>query len=189
MQSPSPKIPSGKPLLDAAHGIRQNRPPVWIMRQAGRYLPEYREVREKAGSFLDLCYSPALATEVTLQPLRRFDLDAAILFSDILVIPHALGQDVRFAPGEGPILDPIDETTIATLKPEKALDNLEKVLEAIDRIKLALSENKTLIGFCGAPWTGFRPNILSPSFALERTWCSFLKAGRSTSMKTPFVPM
>lgn len=123
------------------------------MRQAGRYLPEYRAVREKAGSFLDLCYTPALATEVTLQPLRRFDLDAAILFSDILVIPHALGQPVRFAQGEGPVLDPIDETTLSTLKPEKALDNLDMVLEAIERIKLALSENKTLIGFCGAPWT------------------------------------
>jgi uroporphyrinogen decarboxylase len=150
--SPSPTARTGKPLLDTALGIRHDRPPVWIMRQAGRYLPEYREVRQKAGSFLDLCYSPALATEVTLQPLRRFDLDAAILFSDILVIPHALGQDVRFAQGEGPILDPIDET-LATLKPERALDNLDKVLEAIDRIKLALDENKTLIGFCGAPWT------------------------------------
>ena len=153
MHFPSPKIPTGKPLLDTALGIRQSRPPIWIMRQAGRYLPEYREVREKAGSFLDLCYSPALATEVTLQPLRRFDLDAAILFSDILVIPHALGQNVRFAQGEGPILDPINETTLSTLKPESALDNLNPVLEAIDRIKLALGENKTLIGFCGAPWT------------------------------------
>lgn len=153
MHSPSPTISTGKPLLDTALGKKQSRPPVWIMRQAGRYLPEYRAVREKAGSFLDLCYAPALATEVTLQPLRRFDLDAAILFSDILVIPHALGQPVRFAQGEGPILDPIDETNLATLKPEKALDNLDKVLEAVDRIKLALSENKTLIGFCGAPWT------------------------------------
>ncbi|AEQ53318.1 uroporphyrinogen decarboxylase [Pelagibacterium halotolerans] len=153
MHSPSPTISTGKPLLDTALGLKQNRPPVWIMRQAGRYLPEYRAVREKAGSFLDLCYTPALATEVTLQPLRRFDLDAAILFSDILVIPHALGQPVRFAQGEGPVLDPIDETTLSTLKPEKALDNLDMVLEAIERIKLALSENKTLIGFCGAPWT------------------------------------
>ena len=123
------------------------------MRQAGRYLPEYREVREKAGGFLDLCYTPALAAEVTLQPLRRFDLDAAILFSDILVIPDALGQSVRFAQGEGPVLEPIDEAGIAALAPEKALNNLAPVLETLDRIKLALSSEKTLIGFCGAPWT------------------------------------
>lgn len=123
------------------------------MRQAGRYLPEYRQVREKAGSFLDLCYTPELAAEVTLQPLRRFDLDAAILFSDILVIPDALGQSVRFATGEGPILEPVDAKSIATLAPEKALENLSPVFETLGRIKSALSSDKTLIGFCGAPWT------------------------------------
>ncbi|WP_440589621.1 uroporphyrinogen decarboxylase [Pelagibacterium mangrovi] len=144
---------TGKPLLDTALGIRQQTPPVWIMRQAGRYLPEYRQVREKAGGFLDLCYNPPLASEVTLQPLRRFDLDAAILFSDILVIPDALGQSVRFAQGEGPVLDPVDAASIATLKPEKALDALAPVLETLDRIKGQLASNKTLIGFCGAPWT------------------------------------
>src|SRR5690348_9796293 len=85
-------------------------PPIWLMRQAGRYLPEYREVRARAGSFLDLCYNPALAADVTLQPIRRFGFDAAILFSDILVIPHALGQDVSFAEGEGPRLAPIGTT-------------------------------------------------------------------------------
>ncbi|WP_417579045.1 uroporphyrinogen decarboxylase [Pelagibacterium sp.] len=153
MHSPAPKTATGKPLLDTALGIKQDRPPIWIMRQAGRYLPEYREVRQTAGGFLDLCYSPDFATEVTLQPLRRFDLDAAILFSDILVIPHALGQPLRFAQGEGPILDPIDETSLSSLTPEKALDNLDKVFEAIERIKSALDDKKTLIGFCGAPWT------------------------------------
>lgn len=123
------------------------------MRQAGRYLPEYRELREKAGGFLDLCYTPNLASEVTLQPLRRFDLDAAILFSDILVIPDALGQPVRFAQGEGPVLDPITAKAIAALKPENALEHLGPVFEAIDRIKQVLPNEKTLIGFCGAPWT------------------------------------
>ncbi|WMT92423.1 uroporphyrinogen decarboxylase [Pelagibacterium sp. H642] len=145
--------PTGKPLLDAALGHKQKTPPVWIMRQAGRYLPEYREVRAKAGSFLDLCYTPTLACEVTLQPLRRFDLDAAILFSDILVIPDALGQPVRFAQGEGPVLEPLDAKSVASLSPEKALDHLTPVLETLERIKAALAQEKTLIGFCGAPWT------------------------------------
>lgn len=151
MQPPAPT--TGKPLLDTALGRIQPKPPIWIMRQAGRYLPEYRQVREKAGGFLDLCYNPALASEVTLQPLRRFDLDAAILFSDILVIPDALGQPVRFAQGEGPLLDPIGADGIARLDPSRVLDHLAPVLETLDRIKLALTENKTLIGFCGAPWT------------------------------------
>ncbi|MCD7058427.1 uroporphyrinogen decarboxylase [Pelagibacterium xiamenense] len=148
-----PITPTGKPLLDAALGIRQEKPPVWIMRQAGRYLPEYRAVREKAGGFLDLCFNPDFATEVSLQPLRRFDLDAAILFSDILVIPHALGQPVRFAAGEGPLLEPLDANAIDQLTPETALEQLEPVFEAVSRIKSALADDKTLIGFCGAPWT------------------------------------
>ena len=144
---------TGKPLLDTARGIKQPTPPIWIMRQAGRYLPEYRQVREKAGGFLDLCYTPGLASEVTLQPLRRFDLDAAILFSDILVIPHALGRSVRFAEGEGPILEPITAAGVATLESDKALERLAPVLETLDRIKTELPAEKTLIGFCGAPWT------------------------------------
>lgn len=142
-----------KPLLATVLGERQARPPVWIMRQAGRYLPEYRETRKQAGSFLDLCYTPELAVEVTLQPLRRFDLDAAILFSDILVIPDALGQKVRFETGEGPILDPVDAAGIAGLSKEGALDHLAPVLETVRRLRAALPPQKTLIGFCGAPWT------------------------------------
>ena len=113
--------PVAKPLLEAVGGRRQARPPLWIMRQAGRYLPEYRAVREKAGSFLALCYDPALAAEVTLQPLRRFPLDAAILFSDILVIPDALGQSVRFEVGEGPRLDPITPEGLGKLRPDAVL--------------------------------------------------------------------
>ncbi len=142
-----------KPLLATVLGERQNTPPMWIMRQAGRYLPEYRETRKQAGSFLDLCYTPELAVEVTLQPLRRFDLDAAILFSDILVIPDALGQSVRFETGEGPILDPLDAKGVEGLGKERALDHLAPVLETVKRLRAALPAEKTLIGFCGAPWT------------------------------------
>ena len=143
-----------KPLLATVLGERQDRPPIWIMRQAGRYLPEYREVRTRAKNFLELCYSPDLATEVTLQPLRRFDLDAAILFSDILVIPDALGQSVRFEAGEGPVLDPVSAESIASLGKERsALDHLAPVLETVRRLRAALAPDKTLIGFCGSPWT------------------------------------
>ncbi len=123
------------------------------MRQAGRYLPEYRETRTQAKNFLELCYTPDLAVEVSLQPLRRFDLDAAILFSDILVIPDALGQKVRFEQGEGPVLDPVSAETIAALKPERALDHLAPVLETVRRLRADIAPDKTLIGFCGSPWT------------------------------------
>ena len=143
-----------KPLLAAVLGQRQERPPIWIMRQAGRYLPEYREIRARAKNFLELCYTPDLATEVTLQPLRRFDLDAAILFSDILVVPDALGQSVRFEAGEGPVLDPVSVKTIAGLGRDRpALDHLAPVLETLRRLRAALAPEKTLIGFCGSPWT------------------------------------
>lgn len=124
--------------------------PIWIMRQAGRYLPEYREVRKKAGSFLDLCYTPELATEVTLQPVRRFDLDAAILFSDILVVPHALGQTVRFEEGRGPLLGPLE---LDKLDPEAVDAVVAPVLETVRQVRAELAPDKALIGFCGAPWT------------------------------------
>ncbi len=145
--------PVAKPLLEAVLGRRPEKLPIWIMRQAGRYLPEYRALRAEVGSFLELCYTPDLATEVSLQPLRRFDLDAAILFSDILVVPDALGQKVRFETGEGPRLDPLTADGIAQLETAMALERLGPVIETVRRIKAALAPDKTLIGFCGSPWT------------------------------------
>src|SRR5882757_8383240 len=124
------------------------------MRQAGRYLPEYRALREKAGGFLDLCFNPEMATEVTLQPIRRFGFDAAILFSDILVIPHALGQTVTFAVGEGPQLTPLsDEAAIDRLPLEVDQTILAPVYETVRRVKASLDPAVALLGFCGAPWT------------------------------------
>ena len=128
-------------------------PPVWLMRQAGRYLPEYNRVRAETGSFLDLCYNPERATEVTLQPIHRFDFDAAILFSDILVVPHALGRRVDFVKGTGPVLDPIRVEEIADLDPHMVVDRLQPVLSAAESIRSKLDREKSLIGFCGAPWT------------------------------------
>jgi uroporphyrinogen decarboxylase len=143
-----------KALLQVLRGERQKVPPVWMMRQAGRYLPEYRALREKAGGFLDLCFSPELAAEVTLQPFRRFGFDAAILFSDILVVPHALGRKVAFAAGEGPKLDPIKTPeTIAALPAEADQNILAPVYETVARVRSALAPEVTLLGFCGAPWT------------------------------------
>ncbi|TDW25411.1 uroporphyrinogen decarboxylase [Rhizobium azibense] len=128
-------------------------PPVWLMRQAGRYLPEYRETRAKAGSFLDLCYSPEHAVEVTLQPIRRYGFDAAILFSDILVIPDAMKRNVRFTEGHGPEMEPIDEAGISRLDAEGVIDYLKPVFETVRRLRAELPEETTLLGFCGAPWT------------------------------------
>jgi uroporphyrinogen decarboxylase len=125
-----------------------------MMRQAGRYLPEYRALRVKAGSFLDLCFTPEYAAEVTLQPIRRFHFDAAILFSDILVVPHALGRRVTFEAGEGPRVDPIEDgSAIAAMQSEVDQAVLAPIYEAIDRVKAALDPDITLLGFCGAPWT------------------------------------
>jgi uroporphyrinogen decarboxylase len=143
-----------KPLLDVLDHRPRIPPPIWLMRQAGRYLPEYRLVREKADDFLKLCFTPKLAAEVTLQPVHRFGFDAAILFSDILVVPHALGQPVRFTVGEGPQLDPIaDGTGLVALKGELDHAVLAPVYETIGMVKSALPANVALLGFCGAPWT------------------------------------
>jgi len=143
-----------KPFLEVLSGRRQAVPPIWMMRQAGRYLPEYREVRARAGGFLDLCYTPEFAAEVTLQPIRRFNFDAAIIFSDILVIPHALGREVRFEVGEGPRLDPMDmPEKVATLARQADFTKLEPVYEALRRVRRELDPTIALIGFCGAPWT------------------------------------
>ena len=128
-------------------------PPIWMMRQAGRYLPEYRATRTKAGGFLDLCYNPDLATEVTLQPIERYGFDAAILFSDILVIPDALGQSVRFAEGEGPLLTPLALDRLGELDPGRISAHLAPVFQAVGQIRRALPQDTTLLGFCGAPWT------------------------------------
>ena len=141
-----------KPLLRALRGETLPVPPVWLMRQAGRYLPEYRATRAKAGDFLSLCYNPELAAEVTLQPLRRFDLDAAILFADILLVPQALGLDLWFETGEGPRLSPV--ASVRDLKPAEAIhDTLAPVYDTVARVAAALPPDVALIGFAGAPWT------------------------------------
>ena len=143
-----------KPFLEVLSGRRQAVPPIWMMRQAGRYLPEYRELRAKAGGFLDLCFTPDYAVEITLQPIRRFAFDAAVIFSDILVIPYALGRSVRFEAGEGPRLDPLDTPDkVATLAREADMTKLEPVFETLRRVKRELDPKIALIGFCGAPWT------------------------------------
>lgn len=143
-----------KPLLTVLKGERLTPPPIWMMRQAGRYLPEYRALREQAGSFLDLCFNPELAAEVTLQPIRRFGFDGAILFSDILVVPHALGRTVRFEAGEGPRLEPLtDRAAIEALPRTLDTSVVAPVYETVRRVKAALPPEVTLLGFCGAPWT------------------------------------
>ncbi|MEQ8266157.1 MAG: uroporphyrinogen decarboxylase [Parvibaculum sp.] len=144
-----------KTLLKALSGEPQSQVPLWLMRQAGRYLPEYRKVRAEAGSFLDLCYTPDFAEEVTLQPIRRYGFDAAILFSDILVVPDALGQKVAFREGEGPVLEPITTAAgLAKLGPvSEVRGKLVPVYETVSRLKKSLPAETALIGFAGAPWT------------------------------------
>ena len=139
--------------LNVLRGATEFPPPIWMMRQAGRYLPEYREMRGKAGSFLDLCYNPDYAVEVTLQPIRRFGFDASILFSDILVVPHALGRDLRFEEGRGPLMTPITPGEVDRLDGSAFHENLAPVYETVKRLRATLPDETTLIGFCGAPWT------------------------------------
>ncbi len=140
-------------LLEVLKGAQATPPPIWMMRQAGRYLPEYRKLRKQAGSFLDLCYNPDFAVEVTLQPIRRFGFDASILFSDILVVPHALGRDLRFEEGRGPLLKPIGPDEVDALDRDGFHDHLAPVYETVRRLRSELPGSTTLIGFCGAPWT------------------------------------
>lgn len=147
----------GKPLLRALSGEAVWPPPMWLMRQAGRYLPEYRAVREQAGGFIALCTNPELASEVTIQPIRRYGMDGAILFSDILMVPWALGQPLRFAEGEGPVLEPLrDAAAVAGLQPAMLRERAAPIFETVrlTRATLAAQHPRTaLIGFAGSPWT------------------------------------
>jgi len=143
-----------KPLLRALGGEALTPPPWWLMRQAGRYLPEYRAIRAKARDFIELCLTPSLAAELTLQPVRRYRMDAAILFSDIPLVPHALGQGLTYREGEGPVLEPIEDNAgITRLKLGQIQSRLEPVFEAVDLVAAALGPETALIGFAGAPWT------------------------------------
>ena len=153
--SSSPASAPTRKLLKVLDGEAFEIPPIWIMRQAGRYLPEYRELRAKASSFMEFCYTPAMAAEATLQPIRRYGFDGAILFSDILVIPDALGQPVSFHEGEGPRLDPLTSIDDAKkrLSGELDLNRLAPVFETIERVRGSLPAETTFLGFCGAPWT------------------------------------
>jgi uroporphyrinogen decarboxylase len=143
-----------QPLIRVLKKEKPGRRPIWFMRQAGRYLPEYKKTREQAGSFLELCYSPGLAAEVTLQPLRRYDLDAAIIFADILVVPHAMGNGLSFVEGEGPKLETVrGADDVKRLKPGAQSVQYKSVAQSISNVRGQLSPHISLIGFCGAPWT------------------------------------
>lgn len=142
-----------KPILDVLAGQTISPPPVWLMRQAGRYLAEYREVRSRAKNFIDFCFSPDLASEVTLQPIRRFGFDAAIMFADILLVPIALGRKVWFVTGEGPKLEPFDPANYQDLRLDQTHEVLSPIAETLRRVKKDLPKETTLIGFAGSPWT------------------------------------
>jgi uroporphyrinogen decarboxylase len=145
---------TSNPILCVLGNESVRQPPIWMMRQAGRYLPEYREVRAKAGGFVDLCLTPKLAAEVTLQPVRRFPFDAAIIFSDILILPYALGVKLWFEEGEGPRLEPVaDQAAFKTMRENPDTAITQRVYEAIATVRAELSAEMALIGFCGAPWT------------------------------------
>jgi uroporphyrinogen decarboxylase len=141
-----------KPLIRVLKGERLERPPVWLMRQAGRYLPEYRQLRADKGGFLELVYDSDAAAEITLQPIRRFGFNGAILFSDILIIPYALGQDLRFEAGEGPSLTPpLTEAILGSL--ERVPQRLEPIYETVEKVRANLPPETTFLGFAGSPWT------------------------------------
>jgi uroporphyrinogen decarboxylase len=145
---------SEKAVLQALQGQTPTHVPIWLMRQAGRYLPEYRAVRARTKDFLELCLTPELATEVTLQPIRRYPLDAAIIFSDILIVPHALGQQVVFEESQGPLLDPIRRVDqIVGLSLNGLTERLSPVACAVEAVRRALPAHVALFGFAGAPWT------------------------------------
>jgi uroporphyrinogen decarboxylase len=146
--------PSAKPLLRVLTGNSLDPPPIWLMRQAGRYLPEYRALRRSAGSFLEFCFTPELAVEATLQPIRRYGFDAAILFSDILVVPYALGQKVWFEEGRGPKLEALgDAADLDRLRGEELRGQLRPVYAALEELRRCLPAETALIGFAGGPWT------------------------------------
>ncbi|MEO1309431.1 MAG: uroporphyrinogen decarboxylase [Pseudomonadota bacterium] len=145
---------SAPPILQALRGAPLDPPPLWLMRQAGRHLPEYLETRAKARDFMDFCFRPELAIEATLQPVRRYGMDAAILFSDILTIPHALGQEVVFEPGEGPVLGPLDAADLdPSAAADRVRDRLQPVFETVAGVRAQLPPEVALLGFAGAPWT------------------------------------
>jgi len=147
-----PAVQVDKPLLAVLRGERRDPPPIWLMRQAGRYLPEYRALRATKGGFLDMAYDPETAAEITLQPLKRFPLDAAILFSDILIVPHAIGQELSFVAGEGPRLaPPLADASLDELQP--VLERLQPIWATVRRVKAELSPQTTFLGFAGSPWT------------------------------------
>ena len=165
--------------LDVLSGKPEKKIPFWFMRQAGRYLPEYRALRSKAKDFLHFCYSPDMATEATLQPITRFGMSAAIIFSDILVIPHALGMEVRFEEGKGPLLTPLEnETMLAKLSLKHLEEKLSPVYQAITQTKNALPKETALIGFCGAPWT-------LASYAVEGKGSRDFQTVRTAALRQP----
>ncbi len=154
MQAAQQGTPSTPKLIQVLQGKALGRPPVWLMRQAGRYLPEYRELRAQSNGFLDMCYRPERAAEITLQPIRRFGFDAAILFADILIVPDALGQRVEFEEGAGPKLDAMEPAALlAHLKPDATGEKYGRIFETVARVRAELAPETALIGFCGAPWT------------------------------------
>ncbi|MEM1376967.1 MAG: uroporphyrinogen decarboxylase [Pseudomonadota bacterium] len=144
---------SERKILEVMKGRAYDVPPIWVMRQAGRYLPQYRETRAKAKNFLNFCYTPDLAVEATMQPIRRYAFDGAILFSDILVIPDALDRDVHFVTGEGPKMRPLEDGEIPKLDVSRVTSHLAPVFETVKRLRAELPDETTLLGFCGAPWT------------------------------------